>query len=89
MPEEPQELEIDCWGMGGRGMAYVEVRDNNGNVFVPEEVLETSGQVEHPEFLLEDNANFAWFGDQSTRRAFDDEARNLARHTVRLRLRRL
>lgn len=85
-PEQPRELEIQSWGMGGRGMAYIEVRNPAGQPFVPSEILACSGLVEHPEHLLEDNANFTWFGDQSTRRAYDDEAMILARHTVRLKL---
>lgn len=82
----PSRLLIDCWGMGGRGVAFAEIRDMSGKKYYPAAVISTDGTVEHPEFLLANDADFAWFGSQSSRSAYYDRKIAQAHHCVILSL---
>ena len=84
----PEELSIECWGMGGRAVLYALVRDSEGNVYIPSAITKVEGTVEHPEFLLEDDGNFCWFGEQSTRRAYHHLGISETRHKVALMLKK-
>jgi len=66
----PDQLRFEYHGMGGIGICFAEVRDRDGNRYFPCAVAAVEGTVEHPEFLLENDVNFAWFGSQSTRAAY-------------------
>jgi len=75
--------------MGGVGICFVEVRDREGRRYVPCAVKECSGAVGNPEYLLENDVNFAWFGSQSTRSAYNSQEMFRAVHSVTLQLKAL
>ncbi len=83
----PQAVRIRTAGMGGRGIAYISVRTSSGVRYVPESVLEYSGTVEHPEYLLENDSKFAWFHAQTTRLHYLSPQEAAAEHSVTLALR--
>ena len=57
----PTQLRIDYHGYGRGQMAFAAVDDGSRRV-VPAKVLSTSGPVEHPERLLDDDFEWADFG---------------------------
>lgn len=82
----PDAVQLELSGLGGRGVCYLEVHLADGTVLAPAAVSAVAGLVEHPENILENDVNWAWFGKQSTREAYLD--RNLAavKHSLTMRL---
>lgn len=84
---EPVEaVRLTASGLGGIGINHVEI-SAGGKRYVPQAVAEVSGLVRDPEYLLEDNTTFAWFGGQSTRRDYFDRAAAEREHAVTLTMR--
>jgi len=86
IPGMPDQIRYEYHGMGGIGICFAEVRDGDGNRYFPCAVAETAGDVEHPEFLLDNDVNFAWFGSQSTRDAYYSRELFQKRSSVTLKL---
>lgn len=84
--ERPEALRFELSGLGGRGLCYAELRYPDGRVFVPEAVSAVGGIVEHPEHMLDNDVNWAWFGKQSSKEAFQSPALSALRHTLILSL---
>lgn len=84
---EIEEMEITAYGFAGVGITWIEALTDRGR-FVPEKVLESSGLVESPEYLLIEDAKFAFFGTRDVFSEFEDRAKGLARHSVRLKMRK-
>ena len=82
----PEKVRLTCHGMGGTGIAYVEVVWKD-TVFVPQAVAGQEGLVSNPEYLLDNDAKFAWFGGQSTREDyFSRNHADTAEHSLELSL---
>jgi len=85
--ETPDALRITASGMGGFGLCYVEIR-LEGKRYIPKSILETSGKISNEKYLLQENANFTWFGSQSTRKDYFDSKRSEKKHSVTINLKR-
>ncbi|MBR4220157.1 MAG: hypothetical protein IKR81_03310, partial [Victivallales bacterium] len=79
---KPIALKIEAYGLGGAGICYVEADGTQ-----PSAVLSTDGLVQNAENLLNNDLTFAWFGPQSTRRAYFDSTLGSAVSSVVLALR--
>ena len=69
-------VELSSQGFAGQGVAYLEIH-SKGKCLVPTKVKVESGIVEHPEYLLVPNYNFAYFGERDVhyQMAHGDSAR--------------
>ena len=79
-------VRITASGLGGIGIDHAEIRAG-GKRHVPAAVSAVTGEVRDPEYLLENNTTFAWFGGQSTRRDYFDRAAAERKHSVTLAMR--
>lgn len=77
----PEAIKIEAYGMGGIGICHVEADGH-----APCAITSVSGTVENPGNLLGNDVRFAWFGNQSTREAYFNDAVAKTIHTVVLRL---
>jgi hypothetical protein len=82
----PEAIRLELSGLGGRGLCYVEVRQPDGRVLVPAAITAVTGIVEHPEYMLENDVNWAWFGKQSSREAYLNPVLVSLKHSVTLTL---
>lgn len=82
----PEAIRFELSGLGGRGLCYVEVHRPDGNVLVPAAITAVSGIVEHPEHILANDVNWAWFGKQSTREAYLNPGLAALKHSLTLTL---
>ncbi len=78
-------VRLTATGMGGAGIAWIEIIQQ-GRKYVPAEILKLTGKVSEPEYLLENNIKFSWFGCQSTRRAYFDASIAGAENSVELKM---
>ncbi len=85
----PEAIKITVSGMGGKGVAYAEVRTSDGKIYVPSAVIETQNIVEHADYILENDGKFAWFNTQSTRYNYDNIATSEIQHSVTLELKEI
>ena len=61
---KPKSIMLTSYGFAGQGVAYLEVH-TKGQLLVPKEVdVCEDSHVEHPEYLLVPNFNFAYFGER-------------------------
>ena len=81
-----EAVRLTASGLGGIGLDHVELCAG-GKRYVPEAVSAVTGEVRDPEYLLENNTTFAWFGGQSTRRDYCDRAAAERKHSVTLTMR--
>ena len=79
---KPIALKIEAYGLGGAGICYVEADGTQ-----PSALLSTDGLVQNAENLLNNDLTFAWFGPQSTRKAYFDSTLGSAVSSVVLALR--
>ncbi len=84
----PEAIRFELSGLGGRGLCYVEVHRPDGSVLVPAAIMSVSGIVEHPEHMLENDVNWAWFGKQSTREAYLNPVLAALKHSLTLTLKK-
>lgn len=77
----PQAVRITVSGMGGRGISYLELF-REGKRYIPSALLEVSGQVDHPEYMLSNDIKFAWFNTQCTRYNYNNPVTSRATHSV-------
>lgn len=77
----PQAVRVTVSGMGGRGISYLELF-REGKRYVPAALLEVSGQVDHPEYILSNDIKFAWFNTQCTRYNYNNPVTSRATHSV-------
>lgn len=77
---KPEKIEISCRGFGGQGVCYLSVATDAGD-FVPDQILETSGDVWGAERMLTPDVNFAFFGHQRNLDGFHN--REIARASHR------
>lgn len=84
----PDMIRYELHGMGGQGICFSEVRDAGGNRYLPYAISELEGIVEHPEFMLANDVNFAWLGGQSTRLAYNSKEIANQKHCVTLLLKK-
>ena len=80
-----EEVRLTATGLGGAGINHVEVF-SGGRRYIPRSVLLVEGKVSDPEYLLENNTSFAWFGGQSTRRDYFDCASAARKNSVTLKM---
>jgi glycosyl hydrolase family 20 len=66
---EPEAVRIECKGYGGQGLAYVEAYNAAGH-FTPGEILETSGAIITPEYVLDNDCKWCFIGEKDTIKAF-------------------
>jgi len=66
-----EAVRLTASGLGGVGLNFVEICAGAKH-YVPRAVLEVSGKVADPAYLLRDNTTFAWFGGQFTRYDYFD-----------------
>jgi hypothetical protein len=84
--QKVEEVRLTAHGLGGIGINYVEIFAG-GKHYVPKAVLNVIGLVRDPEYLLNDNTTFAWFGGQSTRHDYFDHDAAKQKHSVTLEMR--
>ncbi len=84
--QKVEEVRLTAHGLGGIGINYVEIFAG-GKHYVPKAVLNVIGLVRDPEYLLNDNTTFAWFGGQSTRHDYFDHDAAKQKHYVTLEMR--
>ena len=82
----PEALKFTLRGMGGRGLAYIEICTADGQVFIPSEVIGIENIVEHAEYLLENDGKYAYFNIQSTRHNYVNVETAEVPHSVTLAL---
>ena len=82
----PDAVKFTLRGMGGRGLAYIEIRTADGRILVPSEVIDTENIVEHAEHLLENDGKYAFFNIQSTRYNYVNVETSEVPHSVTLAL---
>ena len=82
----PDAVKFTLRGMGGRGLAYIEIRTADGRLMVPSEVVDTENIVEHAEHLLENDGKYAFFNIQSTRYNYVNVETSEIPHSVTLTL---
>ena len=78
---KPVAVKIEAYGLGGAGICYVEADGTQ-----PTTLLHTDGLVQNAEHLLDNDLTFAWFGPQSTRKAYFDSSLSSAVSTAVLAL---
>ncbi len=79
------KIRITAAGLGGIGVTFAEVHCN-GKCYVPKEVENTNGNVADPNYLLDDDAKFSWFGGQDTRYDFFNPIAAATQHSCTLTL---
>ncbi|HEY3332211.1 MAG TPA: family 20 glycosylhydrolase [Capsulimonadaceae bacterium] len=82
---KPQTAEIEAWGYGGQGIAFMEVQ-NRDTTLMPQAVLATAGQVSIPEALLRDDSLWAFLGERGYDLTVHEPERAAARSSVTVRL---
>ena len=78
-----RDVRFEAHGFAGQGIAYVCAKTGKGK-FVPAGISGVSGRVEHPEFLLEPNVNYAFFGNRDSLKGFENRGIALEVHSVDL-----
>ena len=81
-----EAVRLTAHGLGGIGINYVEIFAG-GRHYVPKTILNLTGLVSDPGYLLNDNTTFAWFGGQSTRHDYFDHDAAEQKHSVTLEMR--
>ena len=76
-----KEVRIEGCGFAGQGVAYVSARTAKGT-FVPAGIAGCSGLVEHPEYALTPNVNYAWLGSRDVIGCFKDRTLAEAVHSI-------
>ncbi|MBO4649429.1 MAG: family 20 glycosylhydrolase [Lentisphaeria bacterium] len=76
-----KEVRIEGCGFAGQGVAYVSARTAKGT-FVPAGIAGCSGLVEHPEYALTPNVNYAWLGSRDVIGCFRDRTLAEAVHAI-------
>ena len=84
---EIDEIEISAYGYAGVGITWIEADTQKGH-FVPEKLLNCTGLVEDPQYLLIQDVKFAFFGTRDVFSQFVDRKKGLARHTVVLKMKK-
>lgn len=84
--QKVEAVRLTAHGLGGIGINHVEI-SAGGRHYVPKKVLNVTGRVSDPEYLLNDNTTFAWFGGQSTRHDYFDHDAAEEKHSVTLEMR--
>ncbi len=69
-----EAVRIEAAGFAGEGVAYVSAKTSKGE-FVPAGVTDAVGMVEHPEFILKPNVNYAFLGFRDALEQFRDRAK--------------
>ncbi len=67
--------------MGGEGVCWIELPGGR-----PKSILSVHGIVEHPEYLLDNDVKFTWFGSQNSYDDYMDPHRTSVMHSVELSL---
>lgn len=80
---EAASVEIESHGFGGHGVCYVSAETSAGT-FVPAGVTAAEGCVEHPEFMLEPNVNYCWFGFRDITAEFRDRAKSTMQNKIEI-----
>lgn len=81
-----EAVRLTAHGLGGIGINYVEIFAG-GRHYVPKTILNLTGLVSDPGYLLNDNTTYAWFGGQSTRHDYFDHDAAEQKHSVTLEMR--
>lgn len=81
--QKVEAVRLTAHGLGGIGINYVEIFAG-GKHYVPKTVLNVTGLVSNPEYMLNDNTTYAWFGGQSTRHDYFDYDAAEQKHSVTL-----
>lgn len=71
---EVEAVRIKATGFAGEGIAYVSAKTAKGT-FIPSGVTDAVGMVEHPEFILKPNVNYAFLGFRDALEQFRDRAK--------------
>ncbi len=71
---EVEAVRIEATGFAGEGIAYVSAKTAKGT-FIPSGVTDAVGMVEHPEFILKPNVNYAFLGFRDALEQFRDRAK--------------
>ncbi|OQA84107.1 MAG: Beta-hexosaminidase [Lentisphaerae bacterium ADurb.Bin242] len=71
---EVEAVRVEATGFSGEGIAYVSARTAKGT-FIPSGVTNAVGTVEHPEFILKPNVNYAFLGMRDSLEQFRDRAK--------------
>ena len=80
------EIEIRVFGYGGEGIAYLSA-SKDGHVFVPQEVVRTCGTVEHPEYILTPDVNYAFLGYRNILALYENRAKAAEVHSLTISMR--
>ena len=83
----PEAFKIECKGYGGQGIAYVEANNAAGH-FIPAEVINTSGEVITPEYIMRNDCKWCFIGEKDTLKAFRNRKLAEAIHSVEIKLKR-
>ncbi len=70
----PEAVRLECSGYAGEGLCYLSAVTSKGE-FIPADVLDLRGHVEHPELALSPDVNFAFLGTRKVRDQFLDRAK--------------
>ncbi len=71
---EVEAVRVEATGFAGEGIAYISAKTAKGT-FIPSGVTDAVGMVEHPEFILKPNVNYAFLGFRDALEEFRDQAK--------------
>ena len=88
--EIPDAVRVECYGYVGTGIMFLEFETADAR-YVPQSYSVVSGNVEHPEHLLENGRNWCSLGDgeQHARSKFRNPELVYERHILEVALRRV
>lgn len=88
MKQKISKVELSICGYGGQGISFLEVVDKEGNRFIPESIGGTSGIVENPCDLLEENLKWTYLGLREIKKMFKwNEARKIE-HSIEINMKK-
>ena len=82
-----KDISFEAQGFAGQGIAYVSARTDKGS-FIPESITGCAGIIEHPEYMLTPDINFAYLGSQNVLEAYRDRAKAVMINSVSVKMKR-
>ena len=83
-----EAVRVEASGFSGEGVAYVSAKTAKGT-FVPSGITEVIGNVEHPEFILKPDVNYAFFGFHDALELFRNRAKSKVVNSIEISMKKL
>ncbi len=86
---EPEAVRLTIYGMGARGIAFVQLHNADGKVYAPAKVISVAGDVEHPENILSNDGLTTFFNNVPMEKDYHDPESLTRRNSIEISLKQL